>query len=130
MKLKFLMSLLLLITAGSAFAALSLPTTDSLQPSATAITTALQEFKSLPKQERKARISEAKSFLNNIKNHRADEVDSNLVLLTILAILLPPLAVFLNQGEANGRFFLSILLTLLFWVPGIIFALLDVYGVI
>ena len=38
-----------------------------------------------------------------------------------LAIVLPPLAVFLNSGISSA-FFINILLTLLGWVPGIIHA--------
>ena len=40
----------------------------------------------------------------------------------IAAILLPPLGVFLEVGLA-GAFWLNLLLTLLFWVPGMIHAI-------
>ncbi len=40
----------------------------------------------------------------------------------ILAIVLPPLAVFLNSGISSA-FLINILLTLLGWVPGIIHAI-------
>lgn len=43
----------------------------------------------------------------------------------ILAILLPPLAVFLHDGIGTS-FWISIILTLLFWIPGVIYALLVV----
>jgi uncharacterized membrane protein YqaE (UPF0057 family) len=43
----------------------------------------------------------------------------------ILAVLLPPLAVFLHDGIGTS-FWISIILTLLFWVPGVIYALLVV----
>ena len=43
----------------------------------------------------------------------------------ILAILLPPLAVFLHDG-IDTSFWISIILTLLFWIPGVIYALLVV----
>ncbi|WP_027126416.1 YqaE/Pmp3 family membrane protein [Gelidibacter mesophilus] len=39
----------------------------------------------------------------------------------ILNILLPPLAVFLKHGIGSA-FFISILLTLIGWVPGVIHA--------
>jgi uncharacterized membrane protein YqaE (UPF0057 family) len=51
------------------------------------------------------------------------------VLLVILAFLLPPLAVALKAG-IGGRFLISLILTLLFWVPGVIYALLVVLDVI
>ena len=49
--------------------------------------------------------------------------DVGIVLLVILAILLPPLAVFLARGVGT-EFWISVLLTIFFWVPGIIYALL------
>ncbi|MBL7898229.1 MAG: YqaE/Pmp3 family membrane protein [Crocinitomicaceae bacterium] len=68
-----------------------------------------------------------------------------LILLVILAIILPPLAVFLFEG-ATGRFWITLILWLLGWGVGwyifhgglaglcslvaIIFALLIVLGVI
>jgi len=48
--------------------------------------------------------------------------------LVILAILLPPLAVYLHQGEINTKFWISLILTLLFFIPGIIYALIVVLG--
>ncbi|KAA6432600.1 YqaE/Pmp3 family membrane protein [Rufibacter glacialis] len=47
------------------------------------------------------------------------------IVMIVLAILLPPLAVFLHEG-LGSRFWISILLTLLFFIPGVIFALLVV----
>ena len=44
------------------------------------------------------------------------------VLLVILAILLPPLAVYLLEGLTTN-FWIDVILTLFFWLPGIIFAL-------
>ncbi len=46
-----------------------------------------------------------------------------LIILVLLAFLLPPLAVYLSEGSWNTRCWISLLLTILFWVPGIIFAL-------
>jgi len=56
------------------------------------------------------------------------EASDNTVLLCILAVLLPPLAVYLHEGEVNNRFWISLLLTLLFWFPGIIYALIIILG--
>lgn len=47
--------------------------------------------------------------------------DGNDVLRILLAILLPPLGVFLQAGF-GGHFWLNLLLTLLGYVPGIIHA--------
>lgn len=50
--------------------------------------------------------------------------DTNTLLLVIIAILLPPLAVFLYEGEINKNFWINLLLTLLFYIPGLIHALI------
>ena len=47
----------------------------------------------------------------------------NKLLLIILAILLPPLAVYLAKGKIAKDFWINILLCILFWLPGIIHAL-------
>jgi uncharacterized membrane protein YqaE (UPF0057 family) len=47
------------------------------------------------------------------------------MLKIILAILLPPVAVFLERG-ISGSLLLNILLTILAWLPGAIHALLVV----
>jgi len=44
------------------------------------------------------------------------------VLLVILAIFLPPLAVFLADG-CGSQFWLNVLLCIFFWIPGIIHAI-------
>jgi uncharacterized membrane protein YqaE (UPF0057 family) len=49
------------------------------------------------------------------------------VLLVILAILIPPLAMALYDGISN-RFWISLLLTLLFFVPGMIYTLVVILG--
>jgi len=46
----------------------------------------------------------------------------NTVLLIILAIILPPLAVFLKDG-IKKHFWINIILCIFFYVPGIIHAL-------
>ena len=50
----------------------------------------------------------------------------SLVLYVILAIILPPLAVGLLYGIGT-EFLISLLLTLIFWVPGVIYALIKVF---
>ena len=44
------------------------------------------------------------------------------IILIILAILLPPLAVFLMSGLGRD-FWINLILTLLFWVPGVVHAI-------
>jgi uncharacterized membrane protein YqaE (UPF0057 family) len=100
------------------------------EPDPAVVKAALEEFKSLSKKERKARIKESKKAIKQFKaDKRAGaEPSENTVLLVILAILLPPLAVYLHEGEINSRFWISILLTLLFWIPGVVYALIIVLG--
>jgi len=49
------------------------------------------------------------------------------VLLIILCFLLPPLAVGLAKG-IGWPFWLSLILTLCFWIPGVIYALIVILG--
>lgn len=52
--------------------------------------------------------------------------NENTILKVILAILLPPLAVFMDKG-LGGQFLLNVVLTLVgFWIVGIIHALIVV----
>lgn len=93
------------------------------------VNNALKAFKNLSRAERKAKLSEAKILLKDYKASKAAgsaPADSNTVLLAILAVLLPPLAVYLHENAINGKFWLSLLLTLLFVLPGIIYALIVV----
>ena len=91
---------------------------------------ALKEFKSLSRVERKMRLTEAKTAFKKYKAGKASgtEVSTNTILLVILAILLPPLAVALHENAINGKFWLDLLLTLLFYLPGMIYALIVVLG--
>jgi uncharacterized membrane protein YqaE (UPF0057 family) len=50
------------------------------------------------------------------------EADTNTLLLCIIAIFIPPLAVGLKEG-VGGQLILSIILTILFWLPGFLHAL-------
>lgn len=100
------------------------------EPDPAVVKAAMEEFKSLSRKERKMRVKEAKKALRNFKAEKRAgmEPSENTVLLVILAILLPPLAVYLHEGEINTRFWISLVLTLLFWIPGVIYALIVVLG--
>lgn len=134
--LTFLLSGLMLLSAqASVVTDLSTGNTSSTVPVSTVmndvvVEDALREFKSLTRTERKAKMKEVKKMLREYKaiKKAGGEVSTNQVLLGILCVLLPPLAVGLHQGEINGKFWLSLLLTLLFWLPGVIYALIVVFG--
>lgn len=134
MKTKILFFVFVLFQLSQSFA--TVPTVGSKKDSAAAyvskddeamVKNAVAAFKSLSKKERKSRLFEAKAWMKNYKAQKssADE-SSNTVLLAILAILLPPLAVYLHENDTNTRFWISLLLTLLFWLPGVIYALIVV----
>lgn len=52
-------------------------------------------------------------------------VTTNKLLMVIVAFLLPPLAVGLKEGLGTS-FIINVVLTLLFWLPGFIHALIVV----
>lgn len=119
-------------TPASSFA-VTVPATSApatAEPDPAVVKKAVEEFKSLSRKERKARVKETKKALKAFKaDKRAGKAPSeNTVLLVILAILLPPLAVYLHQGEVNTKFWISLLLTLLFWLPGVVYALIVILG--
>lgn len=88
---------------------------------------AMLQFKSLSRVDRKAKYAEAKKLMKEYKAQKVNgEPSTNTILLAILAILLPPLAVYLHEGVINGKFWLDLLLTLLFFLPGVIYALIVV----
>lgn len=80
-------------------------------------------FKRAQRQEVKAAIKAHKQAKKSGQSVADDEL-----LIIIITILLPPLGVALYEGEINGKFWLSLLLTLLFYVPGLIYSLLVVTG--
>jgi uncharacterized membrane protein YqaE (UPF0057 family) len=137
MKRALFFTMALLIAASSvssySYAALVVPASSAVpvsEPDPAAAKAAVAEFKNLSKKERKARIKGAKKELKAYKAAKkaGAEPSTNTLLLVILAILLPPLAVFLHQGEINSKFWISLLLTLLFWLPGVIYALIVILG--
>ena len=88
---------------------------------------AMLQFKSLSRVEKKEKFAGVKKLMKEYKAQKVNgEPSTNTILLAILAILLPPLAVYLHEGEFNTKFWLSLLLTLLFWLPGVIYALIVV----
>ena len=98
------------------------------EPDPVAVNTAKTEFNSISKKERKERIKNVKLEIKHLKLDkkagRSKKVEQ--VVLIILAILLPPLAVYLHEGEINSKFWISLLLWFLFIIPGVIYALLVV----
>lgn len=118
-----------LITASSSYAIVPVNT----EPVSQAIVDkAVNDFNDLSNREKKQRIKEAKKQISLFKANKAKgmDADDRTILLVVLAIILPPLAVYLHENAINTKFWISLLLTLLFWVPGVIYALLVVLGVV
>ena len=94
----------------------------------TTIKAAIKEFKSLSRAERKARIKDAKIYAKDHKNDMKSDSSggTSMFWLIVFSILLPPLAVYLKEGSVTSHFWISLLLTLLFWIPGVIYALIIV----
>jgi uncharacterized membrane protein YqaE (UPF0057 family) len=99
---------------------------------------ALQEFKNTSRKEKKERIKSVKALLKEYKakKNAGDDPSTNQLLMIILAILLPPLAVYLHEGELNTKFWISLILSLLvifsffLWIIPVLYSLLVVLDVI
>lgn len=139
----FLLLMMLLCTVSPVLASSTNPstTTATTEPGPDALKSALSEFKSISRSERRSRIKEAKKAIKEYKARkraglRDSDTDTDTILLVILAILLPPLAVYLHEGELNGKFWISLILSLLvillwpLWLIAIAYALLVVLDAI
>ena len=129
--LLFILAALLVSTVpASSMAAVVVPVTVSGEPDPAKVKSAVDEFNSLSRKEKKSRIKEVRKELKAFKAAKkaGKEADTDTLLRVILAILLPPLAVYLYEGEINNRFWISLILTLLGWLPGIIYALVLILG--
>ena len=113
------------------------------EPAIGAVQEAMKEFKSLSRHDRRLRIKEMKKALKQFKADKREgaEISTNTLLKVIIAIFIPPLAVYLHEGEITNRFWISVLLTVLGYLlfgfagvlflgslPGIIYALIVILG--
>lgn len=80
------------------------------------------------KHQIKAAVSEYKTKHAVAEAEAPQQADTDLLLLVIITILLPPLGMFLYEGDITSRFWISLLLTLLFYVPGLIYTLVVILG--
>ncbi len=100
------------------------------KPDKATVNAAVSKFNSLSRKERRARIKESRKLLKEYRTEKKagkSKEETDQVLLIILCILLPPLAVYLKENAVDTKFWISLLLTLLFWLPGVIYALLVVF---
>jgi len=84
-------------------------------PNTPDIEEAMKTFNSLSRHEKKSRIKEVKKAIKeyNLQKKQGADVTTNTLLLIIIGILIPPLAVYIHEGELNNRFWISVLLTVL-----------------
>lgn len=76
--------------------------------------------------KRDSRLStKTKELRQVVKGFFNSKEDVPFWLLIVLCILLPPLAVFLKYGIGT-EFWISLVLTFIFWLPGVIYALIVV----
>ncbi len=101
---------LLLSSVTHAITTPSLPTHEP--PTREEIRAAVAALAAMPRKERKQKLKEAKKIIKDYKKAKkaGEEPDTNTILLVILALLLPPLAVYLHQGETNSKFWITTLL--------------------
>jgi len=99
-------------------------------PDPAKVKSAVEGFKNLSHREKRTMIKEIKRNIREYKKEKkaGTEPSTNTLLLVILAILLPPLAVYLHEGRINTKFWIDLVLTLIFWLPGMIYALVVVLG--
>jgi uncharacterized membrane protein YqaE (UPF0057 family) len=92
------------------------------------ISEAVSEFNSLSKTEKKERVSKVKAAVQQYKASlkNGDSIDDNKLLAIIFAIILPPVGVVLYENKVTTKFWISLLLTFIFWLPGMIYSLLVV----
>lgn len=107
------------------------------EPGPAEIKAAVMEFKTLSKKEKKLRLKQAKRVLKDFKKERRKGNDSDVdtLLLVLLAILIPPLAVYLHQGETNQKFWITTLLFVLgilgaFFLSGLLLLAAIIYALI
>jgi len=99
-------------------------------PDPAKVKAAIEQFRNLSHHEKRMRLKEVNKQVRDFKKQKKDKDDAGVstLLLVIIAILLPPLAVALHEGGINSRFWIDLLLTLLFYLPGLVYALIIILG--
>ncbi len=113
-KIFFLVSFLLFFSAIYVSNASLIVPSDSARilPTREEVRDAVSILIAMPKSERRQRLKQAQKVIREYKAAKkaGEEVDTNTLLLVLLALILPPLAVYLHQGETNNKFWITTLL--------------------
>jgi uncharacterized membrane protein YqaE (UPF0057 family) len=114
----------------TAMAAILPPTNSTDSKTSTIVNEAVSEFNNLSKTEKKERISKVKAVIQQYKTNlkNGEEINDKKLLAIIFAILIPPVGVVLYENKVTTKFWISLLLTFIFWLPGMIYSLLVVTG--
>lgn len=88
------------------------------QPADNVLREAMTAVNSLSKKEKRQKLKAVKEQVKAFKARKAagEDISTNTLLLILIAILVPPLAVYLYEGEITTRFWISLLLTILGFV--------------
>lgn len=135
LKITLLMFMVLLIGTPAAEAVVRVSPVNTENTDASAVENrkmSRKELREAEKEERKLRREQRKEVKQELRQAIRDwkkegASDTDTLLLVILAILIPPLAMALYDGITN-RFWISLLLTLLFFIPGMIYTLIVILG--
>jgi len=129
----------------SSYAAL-LPSADNTsvpadKPGPAEIKAAVNEFMSLSKKEKKSRIKEARKAVKDFMKERkkGNDPSTDTLLLVLIALFIPPLAVYLHQGETNNKFWITTILFVIgligafflsWWIflAAVVYALIVILG--
>ncbi|MCR9290532.1 MAG: YqaE/Pmp3 family membrane protein [Bacteroidetes bacterium] len=124
----FVFSLVCFLTA-PLFSVTAVSTTTTTSTAKISKEEANKEWQSLSKKEQRIQKKEARKKLKkSLKDLRKGETDDTLILLAILSVLLPPLAMYLHEGDVTNRFWLSLVLTILGFLPGVVYTLIVILG--
>ncbi len=98
-----------------------------------------ERLKNMSREEKRALRKEIKNiklleYRKNLPAYARDmgiaqeDISENELVIILLTVLLPPLGVYLHQGEINNKFWITLVLWLLFYFPGLIYGLIVVLG--
>ena len=102
-----------------------LPSAPSIENRVSELSEKFSSKSELSKPEKKEIKKEIKAEIKSIKHELKNENSTNneTLLLAIIAIFIPPLAVFLLFDDITTEFWIDLLLTFLLFIPGMIYAL-------
>jgi uncharacterized membrane protein YqaE (UPF0057 family) len=66
--------------------------------------------------------------LNKVSKSNKNSSEGDDIILIICCLFIPPLAVYIHQGEVNSKFWIDLLLTFLFFLPGMIYAFIVCFA--